>query len=655
MKSRKIIAGLLVAFIMPSQIYAFDGLDLNGQDLSSALGSMQMPDMGQWDSLTGGNTLTGGSGNSGWTASLPTDGTGTLSMPSMETFSQPSLDGTLSMPSMETFSMPDMTPFGDSLADVAEKIRGGDFTLSMESFTGGEHYSEAFANLLYTMQTGGDASASDWFSSGEFGSLYSNQLYTTLGDLNLTSQLDGRILNAEYLNASSCMAGAFSESPLAGQSVSCVELFNSQFGNLAESLKLSTPEIPESFSPYQMLGSAQSSLSSTYSSITNSGTFASVKNSISIGNIFNAAKSGMSSGTNLSSRLMGSNSLSSMLSGISGSAKSSIAGEFGSYSSSVVQKGAAYRQQAVSNAVTTLTKAADMTDSLLNPTITAPGENATEEQKADFAQKVKDGTYIGGANGQYYNTVPMTLEEALNAASEHMDMVKTYRDSEEAPEEVKETISGTVLIAKDLNGDVITNKDGTPATFSENETRKLKVKENGKEKEVTVLENNTEAVVEELSIADLYTNNRSIAMEMPGEKENIINAEADAAPDNIPEWTIEKNAKLKQNSWAYTDNGYNVWVAVDPSTGDPVAGSGYDRAYTTDDSGYYVTWENIQTQYPDLEIKYEDGKQYVTRVEDGVLYKTMDLGELIDKDPYAFYTTPEFQESGLVDEILNGK
>lgn len=106
--------------------------------------------------------------------------------------------------------------------------------------------------------------------------------------------LDMGTANLKYQMLSEQMKNEYTVLDVSGMSKNSIELFQNTYGDLANSLSLETPQLPDGFSVSEMLDKGSSTILSMYEDASHSGNFSSIKGSISIGNIFTLAKEGLS-------------------------------------------------------------------------------------------------------------------------------------------------------------------------------------------------------------------------------------------------------------------------------------------------------------------------------------------------------------------------
>ena len=112
--------------------------------------------------------------------------------------------------------------------------------------------------------------------------------------MDYSSVYDTGLLNLQYMALSQVYTDSFVKAESSQQSINCMELFNATYGDLASSLKLEEPKIPDDFDPNKMVEKMSTEMGKMYIDSTTKGSFGNIKNSISIGNIFSTAQKGMS-------------------------------------------------------------------------------------------------------------------------------------------------------------------------------------------------------------------------------------------------------------------------------------------------------------------------------------------------------------------------
>lgn len=155
-------------------------------------------------------------------------------------------------------------------------------------------YDEVFGMMKNSLNKGENISLADAFSMSGGLTIPDNFMYD-LSDCGLSGSLDTTKLNFEYANLVNGMDTDYTSSDLKSQSHGAVDLFNSNYGNLASSLKVSNASLPKNFSMKELTKSNNAALNTTYSSAYKDKNFASVRGSIDVSGIFGQAASGVKS------------------------------------------------------------------------------------------------------------------------------------------------------------------------------------------------------------------------------------------------------------------------------------------------------------------------------------------------------------------------
>lgn len=174
----------------------------------------------------------------------------------------------------------------------------------------GETLDAVFEDMKKNLKNGEEVSFSA--SLDKAGGLYiSPDLKYNLSDCKIdTNNLDASLTNLGFSQLTASLAGSFNNIDLSGSASGCVELFNSQFGDLSLALDEDEYEMPNDFNVNDILNSSKNNINQAYADAINTESFQAVKNSISIGNIFEAAQQGvkkhsLNSSSSLQSQLPG--------------------------------------------------------------------------------------------------------------------------------------------------------------------------------------------------------------------------------------------------------------------------------------------------------------------------------------------------------------
>lgn len=155
---------------------------------------------------------------------------------------------------------------------------------------------DAFEKMYSTIQsmvtTTDQTSLADYYKENYEISIPSGDFFD-VSDVDITSGYDNSITNAQYL----ALAYNFTENynqmvDASGQSGNSMQIFQQEYGDIANSLKLETPTIPKGFDMSSLVSSAASSVTSTYKSALNSSGVSAVRDSIDTQWIFDKALSG---------------------------------------------------------------------------------------------------------------------------------------------------------------------------------------------------------------------------------------------------------------------------------------------------------------------------------------------------------------------------
>ena len=218
---------------------------------------------------------------------------------------------------------PDTTMGTDSTSGV-------DFGTTDEAFiSGADTISSALDNVQVASMQSQNMSLSDALSKN-FDIAFNTSPYFSLGQYHdVGLNMDNGLLNSQFEAMATAMLQENATSTQAlGNSANAMAVFNASYGDLLDKLTIEEYQIPESFSPSDMLSSMQNSFFSQYGEATSTGSFADIKNSIDISDIFAKANQGFSS--DIVSQLPSAGSLSSMLSGMSGDINTAMQSEYDS-------------------------------------------------------------------------------------------------------------------------------------------------------------------------------------------------------------------------------------------------------------------------------------------------------------------------------------
>ena len=215
------------------------------------------------------------------------------------------------------------TEYGMDMGSIGETINAGGDSVTADS---AQMYIDSFANsgslsLNDLKQGAQQMNIRDVLNNGDYTAIYGDvmksieennpmKLSMAIGSqmkipvpeniaaevaiMDYSSVYDVGLLNLQYMALSQTYTDSFVKAESSQQSINCMELFNATYGDLASSLKLEEPKIPDGFDPNKMVSDMSKKMGDTYLKSTTKGSFGDIKNSISIGNIFSTAQKGMS-------------------------------------------------------------------------------------------------------------------------------------------------------------------------------------------------------------------------------------------------------------------------------------------------------------------------------------------------------------------------
>lgn len=145
-----------------------------------------------------------------------------------------------------------------------------------------------------------DSTAADQFFQTTFGDDYEG-LTSNLSSVSMPEGISFESLNTQYANLQVDFANSKKElktevdiPSFDGYSGDSTQIFKSAYGNLADSLKLSSYCLPDDFDVNSMLSSATQKRDAAVSAAKSSSTFQVTKNNLTYGSIFSEAKEGVS-------------------------------------------------------------------------------------------------------------------------------------------------------------------------------------------------------------------------------------------------------------------------------------------------------------------------------------------------------------------------
>lgn len=185
----------------------------------------------------------------------------------------------------------------DTQTDVSLNMTLGDFKKVAEeesSLYGSLSYDAAFEMMKNSLDKGEPISLTDAFIATGGLTVPDNFMYD-LSESGLTGTLDKTQLNFEYANLINKMNAdsAAMSLNLSSQSMGAVNLFESQYGDLASELQLESATLPEGFTMAEISANNNNIVNNLYSQAYSESDFASIRSSIDVSGIFNKASQGV--------------------------------------------------------------------------------------------------------------------------------------------------------------------------------------------------------------------------------------------------------------------------------------------------------------------------------------------------------------------------
>lgn len=185
----------------------------------------------------------------------------------------------------------------DTQTDVSLNMTLGDFKKVAEeesSLYGSLSYDAAFEMMKNSLDKGEPISLTDAFIATGGLTVPDNFMYD-LSESGLTGTLDKTQLNFEYANLINKMNAdsAAMSLNLSSQSIGAVNLFESQYGDLASELQLESATLPEGFTMAEISANNNNIVNNLYSQAYSESDFASIRSSIDVSGIFNKASQGV--------------------------------------------------------------------------------------------------------------------------------------------------------------------------------------------------------------------------------------------------------------------------------------------------------------------------------------------------------------------------
>ena len=229
----------------------------------------------------------------------------------------------------------------------------------------------------------------------------------------ISSGLDMERVNLQYEQLVNDMMDSSALTDTEGLSMDCMELFNETYGDIAGSIQLKEPEIPEGFTVNNMLLQGQKAVNEAYAAATSSESFTAVKNNISIGKIFTIANQGLSM-----PELASGDTMSEMLSGMGLGSSEAIRGEFESSEDTLSDFKGSYTDMVV-KAKENLLNMADIAE---NSTIfPEDGETVTDnisERMDSIRYDRRNNSFLGKIINLFGSDIPDYISESWNGIEE---------------------------------------------------------------------------------------------------------------------------------------------------------------------------------------------------------------------------------------------
>lgn len=119
----------------------------------------------------------------------------------------------------------------------------------------------------------------------------SNMFYD-LADSGLTGKIDNSILNIQYGGLISQMNQNYQVIDLSSKSQGAVNLFESQYGDIAKNITLDEATLPEGWSMQDMITNNNNIINNSYNTAYQNSNYATIRNSMNISGIFGQASKG---------------------------------------------------------------------------------------------------------------------------------------------------------------------------------------------------------------------------------------------------------------------------------------------------------------------------------------------------------------------------
>lgn len=152
-------------------------------------------------------------------------------------------------------------------------------------------FNSVFTLMQNSLEAGQSISLSDAFNLSGL-TIPSNSMFD-LSNSEISGTLDPTLVNYEYASLVSNMNKNTDSVDLSEQSLGAVNLFQNNYGDLANQLKVNEYSLPDNFSMQDMVQKNNDAVNNAYESIYKSGDYSSVRESIDVSSIFSQAQSGL--------------------------------------------------------------------------------------------------------------------------------------------------------------------------------------------------------------------------------------------------------------------------------------------------------------------------------------------------------------------------
>lgn len=152
-------------------------------------------------------------------------------------------------------------------------------------------YSDVFSLMKESLNQGENISLEDAMNLSGGLTVPSNMFYD-LADSGLTGKIDNSILNIQYGGLISQMNQNYQAIDLSSKSQGAVNLFESQYGDIAKNITLDGATLPEGWSMQDMITNNNNIINNSYNTAYQNSNYATIRNSMNISGIFGQASKG---------------------------------------------------------------------------------------------------------------------------------------------------------------------------------------------------------------------------------------------------------------------------------------------------------------------------------------------------------------------------